>query len=175
MLLAPFYSRKYLPQNYLKTTTVALFRLQYQFAIQCFITKVKFANVTCYFETSSYSVAAVQNTQLLTTASLFVSRHTKSQNYRKSVLVQDIYFIYGCFHRRDVTCTCKSPKKHYFWPAVLNEVAHILQAKPPKVEGLVTLRDQIAEFHCIIKCGLCPLQKRAHSKTSIVKMQISEK
>ena len=27
--------------------------------------------------------------------------------------------------------------------------------KPPKVEGLVTLRDQIAEFHCIIKCGLC--------------------
>ena len=63
----------------MKTTTVALFRLQYQFAIQCFITKVKFANVTCYFETSSYSVAAVQNTQLLTTASLFVSRHKKSK------------------------------------------------------------------------------------------------
>ena len=53
MVLAPFYSRKYKPQNYLKTTTVALFRLQYQFAIQCFITKAKFANVTCYFETSS--------------------------------------------------------------------------------------------------------------------------
>lgn len=32
--------------------------------------------------------------------------------------------------------------------------AHILWAKPRKVEGLVALRHQIAEFHCIINCVL---------------------